>query len=159
MRERFGKTQFLAAKFCNLVPSVLCNGNPISFDDLLSFYKEDLPTSFLARSELLRWRAKWEGQGAEDRPATLRTAIKACDKDIFPNVYALLQLGCTLPVTSCENERANSALKNLKTYLRSTMGQEWLSSLSLMHIHYNFPVDLNDIVDKFKAKCNRRIIL
>ena len=89
-------------KFCSLVPSILGNGNPISFDDLLSFYKEDLLLSL----HVLRcqWRVKWEGQGAEDRPATLRTAIKACDKDIFPNVYALLQLGCTLPVTSCENE-------------------------------------------------------
>ena len=39
-------------------------------------------------------------------------------------------------MTSCKNERANSCLKNLKSYLRSTMGQERLSSLALMNIHY-----------------------
>ena len=44
--------------------------------------------------------------------------------------------------------RANSVLKNLKTFLRSTMGQERLSSLSLMHIHYRLPVDLDNVVDR-----------
>ncbi len=34
------------------------------------------------------------------------------------------------------NERSNSTLKNLKACLRGTMGQERLSSLALMHIHY-----------------------
>ncbi len=44
-----------------------------------------------------------------------------------------------------ENERANSMLKNLKTYLRNTMEQEWLSSLALMHIYYK--IDLDDVID------------
>ena len=71
-----------------------------------------------------------------NRPSTLESALKCCDPDCFPNLNTLLRIGCTLPVTSCENERTNSVLKNLKTFLRSTMGQERLSSLSLMHIHY-----------------------
>ena len=70
---------------------------------------------------------------ASNHPSTLESALKCSDPDYFPNLNAL---GCTLPVTLCENERANSVLKNLKTFLRSTMGQERLSSLSLMHIHY-----------------------
>ena len=93
------------------------------------------------------------------RPETLQTALKACDKDFFPNIYVFLRIGCTLPVTSCENERANSTLKNLKTVLRNKMGQERLSSLALMHIHYNLRIDFDDVMDKFKLKCNRRIAL
>ena len=46
----------------------------------------------------------------------LESALKCCDPDYFPNLNALLRIGCTLP---CENERANSVLKNLKTFLRS----------------------------------------
>ncbi len=88
------------------------------------------------------------------RPATLYTALHACDKD-----FSLIFIGCTIPVTACENERANSVLKNLKTYLRNTMGQERLSSLALMHIHYNIKIDLDDVVDVFKLKYNRRIAL
>ena len=36
------------------------------------------------------------------------------------------------------------------------MGQERLSSLALM---YNLTVDLDNVVDRFKLKCNRRISL
>ena len=35
-----------------------------------------------------------------------------------------MYIACTIPVTACENERANSVLKNLKPFLRNTMGQE-----------------------------------
>ena len=133
---------------------VLCllyyDSTNVSFDDLLSFYNDDLPNSYLAPSELLRWKGKWERQGAEQ---LYGETIKVCNRDIFPNVYVLL---CALPVTLCENERANSTLKNLKTSLRNTMGPEQLSSLSLMHIHYDFPVDLNNIVDKLK--CSRILL-
>ena len=159
MRERFGNTQMIASKLINLVPSIICNVHNISFDDLISLYDDDLPNSSVVTTEIIRWKAKWEGQAAEDRPSTLQAAIKECDSDFFPNIHALLRLGCTLPVTSCENERANSALKNLKTFLRSTMGQERLSSLALMHVHYNLTVDLDNVVDRFKLKCNRRISL
>ena len=64
-----------------------------------------------------------------------------------------------LYLASCENERANSALKKLKSFVHSTMGQERLSSLALMHVHYDLQVDLDDVVDRFKLKCNRRISL
>ena len=39
------------------------------------------------------------------------------------------------------------------------MGQGRLSVLALMNIHYNFSVDLDDVVDRFKIKCNGRIAL
>ena len=64
-------------------------------------------------------------------------------------MYILLRLGCTLHVTSCENERANSALKKLKSFVLSTMGQEQL------YVHYDLQVDLDDVVYRFKLKCNR----
>ena len=74
----------------NLVPSVLCSAICVSFDDLVTFNDEDLPNPSLVATEILRWKAKWEGQDAEDQPATLRTAIKQCDQDFFPNMYRLV---------------------------------------------------------------------
>ena len=47
----------------------------------------------------------------------------------------------------------------LKSYLRSTMGQERLSSLALKNIHYEKNVNFNSVIDKFKLKGNRRIQL
>ena len=53
---------------------------------------------------------------AAEHPATLYTALQACDRDFFPNIYVFLRIACTIPVTACENERANSVLKKLKTF-------------------------------------------
>ena len=53
-------------------------------------------------------------------PSTLVKTLEKCDKDFFPNIHTLLRIACTLPVTSCECERANSTLKCVKTSLHST---------------------------------------
>ena len=110
-----------------LVPSLLCTNSSLSFDSLVSFYEDDLPNAALVPAEVWRWRAKWLTYDTANHPSTLQKALIACDKLDYPNLHSLLCIGCTLPVTSCENERANSTLKNLKLCLRSTMGQERLS--------------------------------
>ena len=158
MRERFGSTQIIASKLISLVPSVI-SCNDVCYDDLITMYNDDLPNPSVVATEIMRWKAKWEGQAANDRPESLRATLQKCDSSSYPNIHTLLRLGSTLPVTSCENERVNSTLKNLKTYLRSTMSEERLSALALMHVHYDLSVDLDCVVDKFKLKCNRRIKL
>lgn len=47
--------------------------------------------------------------------------IKICNHELFPNVFVLLQIFCTLPVSTATPERIFSYLKQLKTYLRNTM--------------------------------------
>ena len=152
MNDRFSNTQIL-----DLVPSIICTHSAISLDEVTSFYSDDLANPAMVPTEVWRWRAKWLDE--ESRPPTLQKALKECDQNYFPNIYILLRIACTLPVTSCENERAHSTLNNLKTSLRNSMGQERMSSLALMHIHYNKIVNLDDVVDRFKLKCNRRIKL
>ena len=51
----------------------------------------------------------------------LASAIKQCDKERFPNLFTLLNISCTLPVTSRECERYLSAMRCLRTWLRSSM--------------------------------------
>jgi len=53
---------------------------------------------------------------------------------VFPNVYTILKIELTLPVTSASPERAFSKLKIVKNRLRSIMGQERLQGL--MRINY-----------------------
>lgn len=162
MNERFSKTQLTAAKLLDLVPSAICTHSDISdisLEEVTSFYDSDLPNSALVPTEAWRWRTKWLAQDAESRPSTLQKALKECDEDYFPNINILLRIACTIPVTSCENERANSTLKNIKSSLRSSMGQERLSSLAMMSIHADQVVDFDDVVDRFKLKCKRRISL
>ena len=44
-------------------------------------------------------------------------------QQVFPGVIQLLRMALTVPVTSASAERSFSALKQIKTYLRATMGQ------------------------------------
>lgn len=86
-------------------------------------------------------------------------ALTACDADVFPNIHVLLRIACTLPVSFAETERCNSSLKRLKTYFRSTMGADPLSSLALMQVHRTVSVDFEKVVSVFAEKHPRRIAL
>ena len=81
------------------------------------------------------------------RPGSPAVAIKDCDAALFPNISILLQITCTIPVTSCECERSASTLRRLNNYMRASMGKDRLSHLALLHIHYTTPVDLDTVVD------------
>lgn len=65
------------------------------------------------------------------------SSLAYADDEFFPNLRQLLIIGCTSPVSSCEAERSFSALRRIKTYLRSTMGEERLSALTMMSVHFS----------------------
>ena len=71
-------------------------------------YESDLPNPHAVDQELMLWKRKWSVVDSEDRPNTLAKAIKICDKIQYPNLFELLKIGCTLPVTSSECERSFS---------------------------------------------------
>lgn len=63
----------------------------------------------------------------------------------FEQVYSLSKLICTIPATTASVERTFSALKRIKTYLRSTQGQERLSNLALISIEKEMLSELRKI--------------
>jgi len=73
---------------------------------------------------------------------------------MYPNLFILLTIYLTVPVTSVECERSFSVLKRLKSWLRTTMGQARLSALSIIQIHCDIAnkLNLNKIVDVFAAE-------
>ncbi|KAF7660935.1 hypothetical protein LDENG_00272440 [Lucifuga dentata] len=52
----------------------------------------------------------------------------------FPNVYIMLRLYLTVPVSNCEGERSFSQMSRIKNKQRSRMTQRRLNMLSLMAI-------------------------
>ena len=46
----------------------------------------------------------------------------------------MMHILAVIPATSCSAERSFSALRRLKTYLRSTMGQQRVSNIALISI-------------------------
>lgn len=56
-------------------------------------------------------------------------------KEMLSEVLKLLRIFYTIPVTTSSAERTFSALRRLKTYLRSTMSQPRLNHMMLLYIH------------------------
>ncbi len=63
-----------------------------------------------------------------------------------------------MPATNASSERSFSALRRIKTYLRSTMKQERLNYLMLLHIHEvrTDEIDLKCIVNEFIDESDSR---
>ena len=55
----------------------------------------------------------------------------------------------TIPVSTATAERAFSELKLIKTYLRSTMGEERLNALTQLYLHKDIKLEINDVLDEF----------
>ena len=72
----------------------------------------------------------------------------------FPELRKLIVLAVTLGISSCGAERSFSALKLIKTRLRSTMLTERCSNLSFMKIEADYisHVDNKDFIDMFASK-------
>ena len=92
---------------------------------------------------------KWEIVPKSQRGSTLATAIKECDGDHFPNIFVLLKIAYTLPVTSCECERSFSAMRRHHAWLRSTQKTERLTALTIMNVHREAKVDYEKVVQQF----------
>ena len=56
-------------------------------------------------------------------------------KDMFSEVVCLLKIFYTIPVTTFTAERTFSALRRLKTFLRSTMTQPRLNHAMILYVH------------------------
>ena len=54
-------------------------------------------------------------------------------------------------------ERSFSALKRLKNYLRSTMGEDRLKELALLHVNKSTEVDPDEINELYSSKKEDRI--
>ena len=66
-------------------------------------------------------------------------------------------MASTIAVTSYKCERSASALRRLNNYMRASTGQTRLSNLALLHIHYNTPINLENVVDIYCRLHPRRL--
>ena len=159
METRFDKHQQTAVQGLYLVPSLLVTKTleevSPKIQELGDLYKDDLPFHSSLSSEFHCWYMKWIDQekehGSASLPTTLYHTLPQCSS-LFPNITVLLQILCTLPVTSCESERSFSGLKRIKTSIRSTMGNERLTSLSLLHFHRDIDINIEKVFDKFARR-------
>jgi hypothetical protein len=108
------------------------------------------------KSVLLEWRKAFANIKEEDRPNSLLGTLRITDGNIFLDIQTLLRVGCILSVTSCEAERSFSALRRIRSYMRSKMNENRLAVLALIHIHHSMTITIKAICQEFARK-NKRL--
>ena len=63
------------------------------------------------------------------------TYLRELSQTLLLEVCTLASLILVMPATNAVSERSFSALRRLKTYLRSTMTQTRLNNIKVLHIH------------------------
>ena len=163
LETRFGSgDQETAVQCLFAVPSMLLASKETwrtSFDRFSTFHEDSLPSPLSLDAEMTLWQRKWERRDPSTVPATVAATLKEIDSGMYPNITECFKIFSTLPVTTCECERNVSALRRLKTYLRSTMSQKRLTGLALLHIHYNMDIDFDEIIRRFARLHPRRMQL
>ena len=79
----------------------------------------------------------------------------------FPTLSNLVKIAMTIAVSTASCERSFSAMKRIKTYLRSTMGDQRLSDLGILSIerHLSKQVLFDRVLEQFVNKDKNRIVL
>ncbi|KAL4097608.1 hypothetical protein QTP88_022352 [Uroleucon formosanum] len=88
-------------------------------------------------------------------PKNCLKALRQCDKEIFPNIYFLLKILCTLPVSTPTPERTFSCLKRLKSYLQNTMTETRLNDLTMLAIHKEVPLTAEEVLNELGKKSRK----
>jgi hypothetical protein len=143
-----------------LVPTIVINQTDLNqVTKGLMSWQIDMPSSSSLLSELKLWQQHWVHRHTlqGEIPSDLHTSLAICDEDIYPNIHVLLKIGCTLPISTCEAERSFSCYRRVKTHLRSSMNTERLAGLTLMHLHDDVDIDIDDICQNYITRHNRRM--
>lgn len=99
-------------------------------------------------------------KSVDDVAAVLRN-MHTSTRQYFKEVESVLRIILVMPVSSCEAERSFSALRRLKTWLRSTMGEERLNCMALAHVHQDIIdlITLPGLLKNFVSACKNRALV
>lgn len=156
---RFSTLAQQSAQALCLVPSNLSRLNQEVLHAIETSFGSDMPDQSSFLQELNLWKQMWSHQ--TDQPDTLSKTLlddRTC-RTMFPNITKVIHLLLLTSVTSSSVERANSSLRFIKSYLRSTMGGERFNALMLLFIHKDIKVDVSKIIDIFVSRNPRRMLL
>ena len=96
----------IVGEFAQILPYEFCSAK-CHFKEVL---KDDLPSAKACITYL--WRTKRKSGTVKAKQLDMPTkALSFVDKDYFTNIYVILAISATLPVTSFECEKSISVLK------------------------------------------------
>ena len=153
---RFNQLSLQAIRGLCLIPANLGKLSDERKTDLKSYYSDDLPSLKSFEQELRLWKLSWIDVAT--KPDSLVSTLAEMNPKRFPNISSIFRLMLLQPATSASVERANSALKRIKTDLRSTMKEDRLNALLLLHVHRDIKLDYDKIVKKYASRHTRRML-
>lgn len=126
---------------------------PSDFDDPDNLYNEIIYLKSVYKTVFL----------SEKDPIKLLNLIYEKNLEtIFLNICTAIRLFCTIPVTVSTAERSFSKLSNsLKTWQRSTTGQDRLNHLAVLSIENELAktIDFSDVIEVFSQKKARKMVI
>ena len=131
-------------------------------DRVTSFYKDDVNRVELsAQLRNLGTRFSKERQTSTvslSECLEYLRSLSPSEKSFYSEVVRLARLILVMPATNAVSERCFSAMRRLKTYLRSTMQQKRLNHVMVLHLHKERLDKLNlvDIGNEFVRESEHR---
>lgn len=141
---------------------IILNEKPsdTSFENVASFYKLDQD---LLEADFRIFKTFKEEHEAGELITAAEVYAATYEADVLvmlPELSKIIEIFTVIPATSCTAERAFSALRRVKTYLRNTMCQSRITSLALLNIerfYANKVVShlMDSIIDTFGKRKGR----
>ena len=142
-----------------------CADSDDNYEEELSFVTEfydDLHAANL-QSQLKVLKTLYSEKAKDEQPSI--RVIKSVLQSLAPAQRGMLDVVCSafcillvIPATNCTSERSFSALRRIKSYLRSTMSQERLNHLMLLYYHQDLTdsLDMRLVANEFISKNETR---
>ena len=115
-----------------------------SFSRVAKFYKID-GEILEAEQKMYASFRRVRGLGYMTVSEMLQTMHENDLFDMFPEFSSVVHILAMIPATSCSAGRSFSGLRRLKTYFRSTMGQQRVSNIALINTEREYA---NSVVKK-----------
>ena len=120
----------------------------------IQFYETILPNPSSVFSEYELWKSKWINVPKSERGKTATSGLAQWNRTFYLNIWKILQILATLPVSTASAERSFSSLRRLKNNLRNAMGEDQFTCLALLSIHRD--ISVYPVHDEICLFCKRK---
>ena len=174
LKDRFEQPGYQI--YSNLEQTLIkaCQGKDFKeeLDFICAYYKEDLQKELLhvqLQTLTVDFKPKYEelyGTHVSETSCITIFDIKKyfqslsrAQKDLLDQVCRVMKLVLVMPATNASSERSFSALHRVKSYLRSTMSQQRLNNLMLLHVHKDLTdsLDVLGVANEFVGESEHRL--
>lgn len=131
------------------------------FDEVVSFYKDDLEPHQL-RSQLQAFASHFAAAGESVSLRDCLSYLRQLSdgfREYYSQLCTVVRLLLVVPATNAVSERSFSAMRRIKSYLRSTMVQGRLNHLMFLSIHKDLldGLDLKSTANEFVRGSEHRL--